>query len=1158
MNKFLFLVLLFPLGLLAQSGFDQKKKEASKPLKIDGFEEIDGSSANRGLRKAHSLSPTFQLNDLPLYKTFKTEEDTSFIHIESIRNPKTPKNAKVSTQGKVFSFLASVSDELKVKDVNENFKITSITKDVKGNEHIRLQQSLKGIPVYGGELVVHTRENEIKTLNGHLANLLVEVNTNVNLSEEKAVEIGMKELAKETLIQTEGLTGGILNMKKSESKLFLYEHDGKLKLVYEMVLRPNILERWVVFLDAHNGEVIEKYNHTCTIDGVFRTQAVDLNGVQKSFVITQSNDNFFLIDPSKKMFNSSQSKLPNQPVGAIWTIDASNARIDDRNMKFSHVNSSDGRNWNATAVSAHSNASISYDYFEKTFNRNSLNGSGGNIISVINIADEDGGGMDNAYWNGEFMGYGNGRDGFKPLAGALDVAGHEMTHGVIENTAKLEYRNQSGAMNESFADIFGAMIDRDDWTLGEDVVRRSAFPSGALRSLENPNQGGRNDRGYQPKTMSQYVFLRDIPSENNGGVHVNSGIPNHAYYLFATSTGMNKDKAEQVFYHTLSNYLTRTSKFVDLRLAVIQSTIDLYGNGQELAAARSAFDRVGIVEPTSTGGGNPNPTPQQEIPVNPGDQFLVVYEPAGKDLYAGRANMESTFTQIAQNTGCKKKPSITDDGSFVYWVGDDGNIYRKNLLTNAQAQRISDNQAWDNVAVSKNGTLLAALSTAAEPFIYIFDLVNNRNVKFRLFNPTYTQGVSTGEVLYADALEWDYSGEFLIYDAFNRASGVFGNLEYWDVGILKAWDVTTQTFTDGQDIQKIFSDLDEGDNIGNPAISKTNPNVIAFDYLNSIEDRIFILGVNLSSGNLNLIVENNEIGFPDYSVDDNAMVYNSSLNNGDEVVKVIGLKTDRISAQTTSGQRLFSSGEDKWAVYFAQGERALPQKQVQTITFPTITDKNRGESFALNASASSRLAVQYTLVNGDIQINASNATAGNTPGKVTLKAFQVGNANFTSVSAEQTFCIRPAVPSLTLNGNLAVAQGGTLYQWYLNGRPINGQTTNNTFNTNQFAGLYNVQSITQDGCVSILSNGIANATPLAINEERESSVEIFPNPFTNEVSIKLKEDNSFESVSFLDAKGLKVLNSNHSEVSTAHLSAGVYTVIVKSKNGDFTSKVVKQ
>lgn len=91
--------------------------------------------------------------------------------------------------------------------------------------------------------------------------------------------------------------------------------------------------------------------------------------------------------------------------------------------------------------------------------------------------------MGNAFWNGQAMFYGNGDNAFQPLAKGLDVAGHEMTHGVVEGTANLEYQGKSGALNQSFADIFGVMIDRDDWKIGEDVVKTSAFPSGALRSM---------------------------------------------------------------------------------------------------------------------------------------------------------------------------------------------------------------------------------------------------------------------------------------------------------------------------------------------------------------------------------------------------------------------------------------------------------------------------------------------------------------------------------------------------------------------------------------------------------------------------------------------------------------------------------------------------
>ena len=103
---------------------------------------------------------------------------------------------------------------------------------------------------------------------------------------------------------------------------------------------------------------------------------------------------------------------------------------------------------------------------------------------MINVANSDGSDMDNAFWNGAVMFYGNGDQAFDaPLSKALDVAGHEMSHGVIQATANLEYQYESDAMNESFADIFASMIDRDDWQIGEDVANSAVFPSGTMRDM---------------------------------------------------------------------------------------------------------------------------------------------------------------------------------------------------------------------------------------------------------------------------------------------------------------------------------------------------------------------------------------------------------------------------------------------------------------------------------------------------------------------------------------------------------------------------------------------------------------------------------------------------------------------------------------------------
>ena len=223
--------------------------------------------------------------------------------------------------------------------------------------------------------------------------------------------------------------------------------------------------------------------------------------------------------------------------------------------------------------------------------------------------------MENAFWNGKAVFYGNGGTNFYSLAGALDVAAHELGHGVVSNTANLEYYGQSGAINESYADIFGAMVDRDDWRIGEDITRTSFSPSGALRDMADPHNGGTSlsQPYWQPKTVSEMY----TGSQDNGGVHINSGIGNHAYYLYATA--VTKQKAEQVFYKALTDYLTMTSKFIDFRIAVVQAATDLYGaSSTEVTKAGEAFTAVGIQQEEQI-------EKYQDYSVNDGQEYLLNY-----------------------------------------------------------------------------------------------------------------------------------------------------------------------------------------------------------------------------------------------------------------------------------------------------------------------------------------------------------------------------------------------------------------------------------------------------------------------------------------------------------------------------------------------------
>ncbi len=1152
MNRFYAFTLFFLTGYTAFSqGFPGRRS-----LKDNGITSQQQLPVISG--KESMASPRFKPLNPDLSRRVVVDEETGAVsYIRNLQFSGDTKNARRNVREMSLDFLQSVKTDLKIANVKEEFRVLSDYTDDDGIRRVSLQQSFKGVPLYGGELGLHSnRSGVIEFMMGKVYPT-PRISTQPRIGEEEAIRLAYTDLSRRSVIQKNGLVNKLLSMDPDKGELFIYPGKENCRLIYHLSLRPNLLERWVYFVDAHTGEVIEKYNHTCTLDGVVQASSRDLNNVQQAFNAYQVGSQYVMIDTRKKMFRPGDSQLPDSPAGAILTIDARNARVDNEDMDLYHVVTSNPGQWNATAVSAHVNASRSYDYYEQKFQRLSLNGNGGNIISVINITDEDGKGFDNAFWNGVFMGYGNGGQAFKPLAGALDVAGHEMTHGVIENTAKLEYRNQSGALNESFADIFGAMIDRDDWTLGEDVVNRSVFPSGALRSLQNPNQGGRNDPGYQPMYMSQYEVLRDTPEQDNGGVHINSGIPNHAFYLFATAASMNKDKAEKVYYHALTRYLGRTSRFLDLRLAVIQSAKDLYGEGAETQAARAAFDKVGILE--SGSGSVPDPSKENEVPANPGTAQMVAFGPAQNDQRLYLANFSfgtMNFTAITGQTGCLSKPSITDNGEIMVFVGNDQKIHAYDLKAKKELS-FNDGTGlkWYNAAISKDGKRIAAIAdeTRNNNYIYVFDLVGGNGMKFELYNPTYSEGVNSGKVQFAEALEWDLSGEYVVYDAQNQIGGWFSQSRtFYDVGVLRAWDPIRNTYGDGS-IEKIFTDVPEGVSVGNPAFAKTNSGILAFDYIDENEDRYYILTLDLNRASNSLqYFETTTIGFPDFTKTDQHLTFNYREGNRDYLVGV-RLASDKITADLNSATAL--AADKVFGVSFANGTRTLPQVQEQTVTISPITDKNPGVSFDINATASSGLPLIYKLVSGNAGISGRRVTLGAVPGKVHIEVIQLGDSRYAAASAVAEFCIMPSTPVLTDNGNQVMAGGGTLYQFYVNGNPVGGYTSNNTFRK-EFDGTYSVKSVTQDGCMSASSNVITHNRVLA-NEDPVMKIEVIPNPVTDVLTLKVPEGETLQKLEILDSAGGGRMTSENLRTPVAHLPSGIYLLKVKTDRDTYSAKMVK-
>nr|MDQ3017713.1 M4 family metallopeptidase [Bacteroidota bacterium] len=650
----------------------------------------------------------------------------------------------------------------------------------------------------------------------------------------------------------------------------------------------------------------------------------DLLGQNRTVNAYLVGSNFFMIDASRNgMFQSNQSVMPNEPLGVIWSIDAQNGSPQKDNFEVVHI-SNTNNNWSALEVSAHFNAGESYEYFRTKFNRNSLNGDGGNIISIINVTDENGNDMDNAFWGGQAMFYGNGDTAFKPLAQGLDVAGHEMSHGVIQNTANLEYIGQSGALNESYADVFGAMIDRDDWKMGEDVVISSVFPSGALRDLSNPHNGGNSlgDRGWQPAHMNEFQNLPLTPEGDNGGVHVNSGIPNRAFFLFATSIG--KEKAEQIYYKALRDYLVKSSQFIDMRNAIEKAATDLHGaNSAEVTAARAAFDGVGI----GSGQGDDH---QDDIETNEGSDFILTTDEPESDLYWVPPTNPNALVKLDLPAPLSR-PSFTDDGTTAVYVDQNNRMilisfdWSQGLSYQAFFVEQNPQTIWRNIVVSKDGTKIAFTTVDLINEINLYDYSNDIDNIFTLYNPTTAEGIVTGDVLYADAMEWDYSGEYIMYDALNRIESSFGDgIEYWDIGFINVWDESANNFADGL-IGKLYSSLPENVSVGNPSFAKNSPYIITFDYVEDFLDNFgqvqtdyLILASNIESGVTNEIFFNTTVGYPSYSRLDDQILFTN--DNGSLLLATIDLQQNDKTLPIQGSAVILVNGAQK-GVWFQTGTR---------------------------------------------------------------------------------------------------------------------------------------------------------------------------------------------------------------------------------------------
>ncbi|MGD3106442.1 M4 family metallopeptidase [Streptomyces sp. YGL11-2] len=261
---------------------------------------------------------------------------------------------------------------------------------------------------------------------------------------------------------------------------------------------------------------------------------------------------------------------------------------------------SDGPSKDASVNRAQAGLGATFAFYLKAYGRKSIDGKGLPLDATVHYGVK----YDNAFWDGERMVFGDG-DGrlFRDFTIPVDVIGHELTHGVTQYTAALEYQGQSGALNESISDVFGSLIkqyalgqtaDQADWLIGADLLAPGVHGK-ALRSMKAPGTAYDDPqlgKDPQPATMDGYVKTTD----DNGGVHLNSGIPNHAFYLAASALGGKAwERAGQVWYDVLTGgHLAKNAQFADFAALTVQAAQARYGAGAEHDAMVKAWSQVGV------------------------------------------------------------------------------------------------------------------------------------------------------------------------------------------------------------------------------------------------------------------------------------------------------------------------------------------------------------------------------------------------------------------------------------------------------------------------------------------------------------------------------------------------------------------------------------
>ncbi|MBL4625918.1 MAG: M4 family metallopeptidase, partial [Flavobacteriales bacterium] len=545
------------------------------------------------------------------------------------------------------------------------FRISKIQKDKLGFTHYTFLEYYNGVVVEGGTVKVHEREGKVCSISGHAVEF--SAIKQGSLVESVAISIAKQSISSSILKEEidASYTPFIekVIVKVGEKAIEAYKID-----VYSVV--P--LDRKFVYVSTENGQVIRTDDriHMADANG---TAITTYSGSQNIVTDSIASDTFRL----REVGRGGGIDTYNMQQGFFGSVDF----IDNDNT-WNNVNA----NKDEVATDAHWAAEMFYDYFSVNHGRNSFDNAGGKLITNVHYGSNYG----SAFWDGTSVSIGDG-DGstYGPLT-TIDIVAHEFTHGIIENTANLNFSYESGALSESFGDIFATVVEfyakpgSANWTIKEDAH----LSGGADHSLSSPNTYG------QPDTYLGVNWASG--GADNGGVHTNNGVQNFWFYLlvnggFGTNdngdsyniTGIGMSDAMAVAYRALTVYHTSTSQYNDARNYAIQAAADLFGNcSNEVQAVTNAWYAVGVGAEYSTSPASANFTSDItyscSVPatVNFTDLSINAVNYAwdfGDGTTSTSANISHTYISagsytvrlIASGIGCASTPDTIEIANYI-------------------------------------------------------------------------------------------------------------------------------------------------------------------------------------------------------------------------------------------------------------------------------------------------------------------------------------------------------------------------------------------------------------------------------------------------------------------------------------------------------------